>query len=42
VLLPALASINNNPDYYIDGVISPTKARKATIKLLQGLGDTYV
>jgi hypothetical protein len=41
-IVPALASIKSNKEYYVNGVISPTKARRATIQLLQGLGKTHV
>jgi hypothetical protein len=41
-IIPHLAGIIRNKDYYVRGALSPTKARYATIKLLRGLGNSYV
>lgn len=41
-LIPELKAIYNNPNYYTDGVINPTKIKQAVTAHLQSLGRKYV
>ena len=41
-LIPALKAIYNNPKYYSNGVINPTKIKQAVAAHLQSLGRKYV
>ena len=41
-LIPELKAIYNNPKYYSDGVINPTKIKQAVAAHLQSLGRKYV
>jgi hypothetical protein len=40
-ILPSLIKIYNNKNYYNDGIISPTKVKKAVISFFKSLGKDY-
>ena len=40
-ILPSLIKIYNNKNYYNDGIISPTKIKKAVISFFKSLGKDY-